>query len=352
MPTVQDTMDGAITRGASSAGTGAGGNAARGAATNAQGGTNAALAEIFGPGAGEQYGATGATRVNEGVLAASSQNMTPRVIFAQTPGAQQIVTPAFMQGMPGTDNGPFGQQIMGAGWETAPNLGVPGDYGPAQAAGALAMNNNAAGVATTGNNAAGAEHQPPRRANTVMAALEKAMKKSKGSVQRQKQEFGRQKELGEPKWKEFKEETLQHGVYIKPMAVVQKGSPVVKILHSIAKFADADGPEELSGKIFGFYGERTKYGPPAPLILPDKNAWEWNKKAKFVPGAIAWKTWLGQVGNEKKLWAPDAAAAVEKELPRMLQLRRGWQYTRWRHRGRRGNYMNSSMKSQWKRSPN
>jgi hypothetical protein len=54
---------------------------------------------------------------------------------------------------------------------------------------------------------------------------------------------------------------------------------VVKILHSIAKFADADGPEELSRKIFGFYGERTKYGPPAPLMLPEKNAWEWNKKA-------------------------------------------------------------------------
>jgi hypothetical protein len=91
-------------------------------------------------------------------------------------------------------------------------------------------------------------------------------------------------------------------------------------LHSIAKFADAEGPEELSGKIFGFYGERTKYGPPAPLMLPEKNAWEWNKKAKFVPGAIAWKTWLGQAGNEKKLWAPDAAAAVEKEMPRMIQV--------------------------------
>jgi hypothetical protein len=137
------------------------------------------------------------------------------------------------------------------------------------------------------------------------------MEKSKGSVQRQKQELGRQKELGEPKWRDFKEETLQQGMYIKPMAVVQKGSPVVKILHSIVKFADADGPEELSGKIFGFYGERTKY---------EKNAWEWNKKAKFVTGAIGWKTCLGQAGNAKKLWARNAAAALETELPRMIQV--------------------------------
>lgn len=220
-----------------------------------------------------------------------------------------------MQGIPGVGIGPVGPTMLGSDWTTAPDLGTPGEYGPAQAAGAAnAINHHAAGAAAAINNTGA------RKENTVLAALEKAIEKSKGSVQRYKREFGRQKELGEPKWKEFKEETLQQGMYIKPMAVVQKGSPVVKILHSIAKFADADGPDQLSGKIFGFYGERTKYGPPAPLMLPERNAWEWNKKAKFVPGAIAWKTWLSQEGNERKLWAPDAAAAVEMELPRMIQV--------------------------------
>jgi hypothetical protein len=70
----------------------------------------------------------------------------------------------------------------------------------AVAAGAGGGNNN-------GDENEGGE-QPAAAANTVMAAIEKAINKTKRSPQCLKQEFGRQKELGADGHDTFKEEAL------------------------------------------------------------------------------------------------------------------------------------------------
>jgi hypothetical protein len=102
-------------------------------------------------------------------------------------------------------------------------------------------------------------------------------------------------------------------------AVVQGATPVIKVIHCVSKFADAKGPDELSGCVIGFHGDRSKYGPPSALLLPKINTWGWLKKAKIVDNAAAWEAWLQQDGNSKKFWAP-AEGHVEVDLPRMLQI--------------------------------
>lgn len=39
---------------------------------------------------------------------------------------------------------------------------------------------------------------------------------------------------------------MTQGVTIKTFAVVQKHSPAIQLLHSVSKFADAEGPPELT----------------------------------------------------------------------------------------------------------
>jgi hypothetical protein len=93
--------------------------------------------------------------------------------------------------------------------------------------------------------------------NTVAAAIDKAVARGKDNAQRLKREFLRQGELGEEKTDEFNEEAMTQGVTIKTFAVVQKSSRVIQLLRSVTKFADAEGPQELSGQVIGFYGDGT-----------------------------------------------------------------------------------------------
>ena len=63
---------------------------------------------------------------------------------------------------------------------------------------------------------------------------------------------------------------MTQGVVIKTFAVALKNTTTIQLLHSVSKFADAEGPPELSGRVIGFHGERTRFGPPQPVVLPDK----------------------------------------------------------------------------------
>lgn len=54
----------------------------------------------------------------------------------------------------------------------------------------------------------------------------------------------------------------------------------------MSKFADAVGPEDISGRIIGFHGDRTKYGLPSALLLSKINAWAWAKKVKVVNAPV------------------------------------------------------------------
>lgn len=106
---------------------------------------------------------------------------------------------------------------------------------------------------------------------------------------------------------------------IKTFAVVQTASATIKVLHSLARFANADGPDELTGHIIGFHGDRTQRGPPMLVVLLAQKAWQWTKKVKVVNDAVNWATFVQQPGNERKLWTP-TVTATEVELPAMLQL--------------------------------
>jgi hypothetical protein len=97
------------------------------------------------------------------------------------------------------------------------------------------------------------------------------MDKSKANPERHKKEFTWQKDYGQGRVADFKLDVLSPQFGIRAFGVVQKGSPIIKVVHCIGKFLDIDGPGDLHGKVVGFHGERTALGAPAPLVMPEKN---------------------------------------------------------------------------------
>jgi hypothetical protein len=199
--------------------------------------------------------------------------------------------------------GMAGASVNAAG---AAGMGIAGGTagGAAQAAGAA-------------GNGMGNGNQNP---GTVLAALEKEIEKSRANPERYKKEFTWQKDYGQGKVADFKLDVLSPQFGIRAFGVVQKGSPIIKVVHCIVKFLDIDGPGDLHGKVIGFHGERTALGGPAPLVMPEKNTWAWNEKAKMINDPVAWGTWWANEANKKSFWQPAVGLTAEIALPRMVAL--------------------------------
>jgi hypothetical protein len=121
------------------------------------------------------------------------------------------------------------------------------------AGGQAGMMAQAAGAA---GNGVGTGNQKPGTV-LVLAALEKEIEKSKANPDRYKKEFAWQKDYGQGRVADFKLDVLSPQFGIRAFGVVQKGSPIIKVVHCIGKFLDIDGPGDLHGKVIGFHGERT-----------------------------------------------------------------------------------------------
>lgn len=154
---------------------------------------------------------------------------------------------------------------------------------------------------------------------TVLVALDKEVAKGKANGERLKKEFTWQRDYGGDKWDAIKEDTLSPQRGIRAFGVVVKTSTVIKVMYGIGKYIDAEGPMELTGKVIGFLGERTKHGAPVPFVLPRDNAWKWNEKVKLKRDPVAWATWHGNAGNKQEFWAP-TGQATDTALPRMISL--------------------------------
>ena len=102
------------------------------------------------------------------------------------------------------------------------------------------------------------------------------------------------------------------------MAIMQKGSPYVKVIHSMSKYFGY-GSDDLNGKIIAFHGERSQNGDPMPVLPPPKALWEW-KEVQVVNNDALWAAWLANPGNEHKLWDAPAANRTAVSLPKGLWL--------------------------------
>jgi hypothetical protein len=202
--------------------------------------------------------------------------------------------PEFMQGMTGTDNN------AAARGNTAINLLaglVSAQQGLSGATNIITLDGATTGGHYGPNNGGGPRGGPRAGAvqqnipsNTVNAALQWAIDQSNEDGQRFKRELRRQEQLGEAKKEEFKDEIVTQRRFIKTFAVVQGSTPVIKVIHCVSKFADAEGLEDILGRIIGFHGDLSKYGPPSALLLPKINVWAWAKMAKVVNDPL----WCGK----------------------------------------------------------
>ena len=57
-------------------------------------------------------------------------------------------------------------------------------------------------------------------------------------------------------------------------ACVQANSPVLQLVHTLGTFFDMDAALDLRGKVVALVGEKTPYGSPHLVLLPERNAWE------------------------------------------------------------------------------
>jgi hypothetical protein len=256
---------------------------------------------------------------------------TQPVLVAIEMGAGEITTGTAGFGnigaMGGTNHNAMGMAGFGDG-----AMGMAGTgY---NAAGAAGMGTYATGVAGHGDNAGGPAGMVAQAAGaagnsmgngspklgTVLAALEKEMEKSKANPDRHKKEFTWQKDYGQGRMADFKLDVLSPQFGILAFGVVQKSSPIIKVVHCIGKFLDIDGPGDLHGKVIGFHGERTALGGPAPLVMLEKNTWVWNEKVKIINDPVAWGTWWANEANRKAFWQPAVGLTTEVALPRMVAL--------------------------------
>jgi hypothetical protein len=134
-------------------------------------------------------------------------------------------------GMGGLGDAAMGMAGMGFNAAGAAGMGIAGGMAgfAAQAAGAA-------------ENGGGNGNQ---KSGTVLAALEKEIEKSKTKPDRYKKEFMWQKDYGRGRVADFKLDVLSPQFGIRALGVVQKGYPIIKVVHCIGKFLDIDGPGDL-----------------------------------------------------------------------------------------------------------
>jgi hypothetical protein len=117
----------------------------------------------------------------------------------------------------------------------------------------------------------------------------------------------------------FRDEVLGPSARPKVFGFTHNKSPFIHVIHSPARFFDLDAAAELQGKVIAFVGDRTTFGQPHPVALPERNAWEW-KTAAMVNDPVRATTFFSVPGREKEFWRPEGVATAPVALPRLLLL--------------------------------
>jgi hypothetical protein len=118
----------------------------------------------------------------------------------------------------------------------------------------------------------------------------------------------------------FREEVLAGGPALHIFVYMTEESPLLQVMHSIARFFDIEAGSDLNNKTFGFVGDRTQYREPYPVILPVQNAWRWGEVTVALDKEKA-SSFYDSTANKKQCWLPgDDALRQNIYLPRMLYL--------------------------------
>ena len=154
---------------------------------------------------------------------------------------------------------------------------------------------------------------------TVKEALEKVVANNTGKPERAKKEFIWQWNMGNGDADAIKDIILAPSSDFKAYAMVQPGSTVIKIVHSISKYYGVDEtPVDLHGKVIGFHGERTRFGPPKPVVLPPQSTFKW-VKTNICTDEVAWATAHAAATTNHEFWVPTGNKTMH-ELPRLLSV--------------------------------
>lgn len=109
----------------------------------------------------------------------------------------------------------------------------------------------------------------------------------------------------------FKDNVLCHGF-------VQKGSPILKVIHGVTLYYGNDAPE-LKKKLLGRVGEWTEDITPYLVELPVEKSWNW-VKVKYSEDLEAWKNFESASAQNRLTLFRHAEQIVEHEVPYMFAL--------------------------------
>ena len=127
-----------------------------------------------------------------------------------------------------------------------------------------------------------------------------------------------QKNAGSSNRDEFKNEALFKDCIL-CFGFVQKGYPILKVVHGVTVYYGNDAPE-LKKKLLGRVGEWTTDTTPYLVELPVQKAWNW-VKVKYSEDIEAWKNFeTASVQNRLNLFRHAEGTMVEHEVPYMFVL--------------------------------
>ena len=118
----------------------------------------------------------------------------------------------------------------------------------------------------------------------------------------------------------FKEEIVSAVDKLQAFAVVEAGSPYVKVIHGVRKYYNGAVAAELRGKFLARTGDWTEELHPHIVQLPD-DVWDW-EKLKLATDPVSWAAHASLGANCGTLWKPAATATAEDnvQLPKLLLL--------------------------------
>ena len=118
----------------------------------------------------------------------------------------------------------------------------------------------------------------------------------------------------------FRDEIITSPPYLCVFVCMTEGSPVVNVLHSVAKYFHIASSESINNKVIAFAGDRTEFQDPYPVKLPPESAWVWKEVEVCLDAATA-RSYYEAHGRSDVCWLPNELANKERvSLPRMLFL--------------------------------
>jgi len=121
-------------------------------------------------------------------------------------------------------------------------------------------------------------------------------------------------------WKEVMGSLQEFKAYM----FVKQGSCFATVMHSPMKFAAISAATgHLQGRIIGFVGDRTSTREPTPILLPQRNTWEWVKETVNTDGPVLLKHYADDPACIGMLWKGEGGgedAQAELHAPRLIAI--------------------------------